>query len=117
MIQLSTCMYIYQGEGTLVESRWPVSVRSIIGDGALCHSSGEEHNARRSAFMEAFDGETLEKFVPTIQVNWHCDIVTKKYGHECDRPLTGVQYFILCRVSISPISGIKVSRKKLLYDT
>jgi len=58
---------ILQGEGTLVTSKWPISTRLILGEGALAHSTGTVHKWRREMIMRAFSPQAITSYLPTVQ--------------------------------------------------
>ncbi|XP_014661414.1 PREDICTED: cytochrome P450 26A1-like [Priapulus caudatus] len=57
---------VLRGEGTLVTSKWPASVRMLLGDG-LVSAEGDTLRRRRRAVMRAFDATSLASYVPGIE--------------------------------------------------
>lgn len=69
---------IIRGEGTLVTSQWPYSVRMLLGDG-LTFAEGDVHRRRRRAVLRAFDSSSLASYVQGME-----DIVTEMVREWCE---------------------------------
>ncbi|CAH1800496.1 unnamed protein product [Owenia fusiformis] len=58
---------ILEGEGTIVQTEWPGSTKYLLGEGALAHSTGEQHRWRRETILKAFNKEALAGYLPSVQ--------------------------------------------------
>ncbi|XP_077992862.1 cytochrome P450 26A1-like [Glandiceps talaboti] len=58
---------ILQGEGDIVTSHYPFTVRSVLGSHSIVISSGKEHDKIRKLVSKVFRVDYLARYVPYIQ--------------------------------------------------
>jgi len=58
---------VLRAENTLVETLWPASIRTLIGEGSLSHARGHDHVLRKRTVMKLFSFDSLSSYVPVIQ--------------------------------------------------
>lgn len=55
------------GEHSLVENRWPLPMRILLGPGALATAVGRAHRERRKVILRCLRGERLDAYLPRMR--------------------------------------------------
>ncbi|XP_070540854.1 cytochrome P450 26A1-like isoform X2 [Ptychodera flava] len=93
---------ILQGEGDIVTSHYPFTVRSVLGSRSIVISSGAEHDRLRKLVSKAFRFDCLSQYVPYIQqyaqdaIERWCDRGEVLGLEECRALVFGVAGKLLC---------------------